>query len=130
MISKREGLILYWCEGDKSTKRIYKVALTSTNANILRVYVDWLTEYYHVERDDIKLRLHIWLELDESAAKIYWSDKLKIPILNFTKSYIKPKGGRKKIHIYGVCRASIQSKEIHTKILQDIKNEFYLFDES
>ena len=130
MISKREGLILYWCEGDKSTKRIYKVAVTSTNANILRLYVDWLTEYYHVERNDIKLRLHIWQELDESAAKIYWSDQLKIPILNFTKSYIKPKGGRKKIHIYGVCRASIQSKEIHTKILQDIKNEFCLFDES
>ena len=42
MISKREGLILYWCEGDKSTKRIYKVAVTSTNANILRLYVDWL----------------------------------------------------------------------------------------
>ncbi len=129
-ISKREGLILYWCEGDKSTNRIYKVAVTSTNSNILKLFIDWLIEYYPVERNKIKLRLHIWEELDEVAAKKYWSEQLKIPIKNFTKSYIKPKGGRKRIHIHGVCRASIQSKEIHTKILQEIENEFCIFDDA
>ena len=123
-LSKREGLILYWCEGDKSTKGIYKVAVTSTNSNILRLFIDWLIRYYAVERELIKLRLHIWEELNEYEAKSYWSKKLCIPIRNFTKSYIKPKGGRKKIHIYGVCRASIQSKVIHSKIMQEIKEEF------
>jgi hypothetical protein len=129
VLSRREGLLIYWCEGDKSTKRNYKVAVTSTNTNILRSFVDWLTKYYSVERDVIKLRLHIWKDIDEDAAKKHWSMELNIPISNFTKSYIKPKGGRKKIHYNGVCRASIQSKEIQTKIMEDIKKEFYIFEE-
>lgn len=121
-LTKREGLILYWCEGDKTTKGTYKVALTSTDFNILRLFVDWLTEYYCINRESIKLRLHLWEFLDEKAAKKVWAEKLNIPIENFTKTYVKPKGGRKKIHINGVCRASIQSKTILTKILEEIKN--------
>jgi hypothetical protein len=125
-LTKREGLILYWCEGDKTTKGTYKVALTSTNVIILRLFVDWLTEYYYVNRESIKLRLHLWESLDENVAKKVWAKNLNIPIENFTKTYIKPKGGRKKIHIHGVCRASIQLKIIQLKILGAIKDNFFI----
>ncbi|MFB0544233.1 MAG: hypothetical protein ACETVN_00845 [Asgard group archaeon] len=45
MISKREGLMLYWCEGDKfAENRTYKVAVTITDATLLKLFVDWLEQ--------------------------------------------------------------------------------------
>ncbi len=125
MISKREGLMLYWCEGDKfAENRTYKVAVTITDATLLKLFVDWLEQYYGVDREKIRLRLHLWNGAHEDEAKRYWSDRLNIPIRNFTKTWIKGKGGRKKSHPYGVFRASISSKNLFNRIINDIEQEF------
>ncbi len=46
-------------------------------------------------------------------------------MVNFTKSWIKNTSGRNKKHIFGLCRASMDSKEIFQKIMSDIEKEFY-----
>jgi asparagine synthetase B (glutamine-hydrolysing) len=121
MITYREGLILYWCEGDKYTsKNKYKVAVTSTDPRLLKLFIEWLEKYYKISKEKVKLRLHIWTETDEKIAKAYWSNELNMSTKNFTKSWIKRKGGRKKIHPYGICRVSMDSKKVFLKIMSDI----------
>jgi hypothetical protein len=118
---------MYWCEGDKSEEsRTYRVALTSSDVAMLKLFIRWLEHYYGVKRSRVKLRLHLWPNVNEQHAKEFWSTNLGVSIKNFTKSWIKPKGKGKRIHPYGICRASISSKELLHKILSDINNEFKL----
>ena len=129
MLTHREGLIMYWCEGDKSEEsRTYRVALTSSDVTMLNLFIKWLEHYYGVKRDQIKLRLHLWPDINEKLAKEFWSTNLGISIKNFTKSWIKPKGKGKCIHSHGICRASISSKKLLQKILSEINNEFKIQD--
>jgi len=125
LINKREGLMLYWCEGDKYTsKNKYKVALTTTDEKMLNLFIKWTNKYYFVKKEQIRLRLHIWPEINEKNVKKHWSNILKLPVENFTKSWIKPRGGRKAKHPNGVCRASFDSKQVFKQILKDINQEF------
>ena len=127
MLTYREGLIMYWCEGDKSEKsRTYRVALTSSDATMLKLFIKWLERFYGVKRAQVKLRLHLWPNVNEQRVKEFWSTNLGVSIKNFTKSWIKPKGKGKRIHPNGICRASVSSKELLEKILSDINNEFTL----
>ena len=97
-LTKELGFMLYWGEGDKTKK--YFVAVTNTNAKILKYFVTWIRKYFEIEEHRLKCRLYIWKFLDETKAKKFWSKELNIPISQFTKSYIsksKPKI-RKKRH--------------------------------
>ena len=117
--------MLYWCEGDKySTKSRCKVGVTCADARLLELFVDWLVHYYNINKNAVKLRLHIWNGTNENEAKEYWSNMLGIPLQNFTKSWIKPKSGKHRRYPYGICRASIDSKKIFLQILSEIRDEF------
>jgi hypothetical protein len=123
-LNKELGLMLYWGEGDKTGN--YFVALTNTDPNVLSYYVIWLRKYFIIDERKLKGRLYIWKDLDENNAKNYWSKKLKIPISQFTKSYISksvPKI-RKRRHEYGVCRVSYGSKKMFSEIRDGIKESF------
>jgi hypothetical protein len=126
-LTHREGLIMYWCEGDRSEEsRTYRAALTSADPKILKLFVQWLEKYYGVEKAQMKIRLHLWPTSDEKAAKDFWSSTLEITPNNFTKSWLKPrgKGTGKRVHPNGICRVSVSSKELLHKIIFDINNEF------
>jgi hypothetical protein len=126
-LTHREGLVMYWCEGDRSQEsRTYRVALTSSEPRILRLFVQWLEQYYCAKKLQLKVRLHLWPDSDEETAKRYWSEQLGISLGNFTKSWTKPRGQGtgKHIHTYGICRVSVSSKELLQRIILDIKKEF------
>jgi hypothetical protein len=120
---------MYWCEGDRSEEsRTYRAALTSSDPRILQLFVEWLEQYYGTKKVQMKVRLHLWPSSDEKLAKYFWSTKLEIPLQNFTKSWLKPRGRGvgKRIHPYGICRVSISSKELLHKIVSNINEEFQL----
>jgi hypothetical protein len=126
-LTHREGLIMYWCEGDKSTEsHTYRVALTSCDPFMLKLFTQWLCTYYGVKKAQLKIRLHIWPNVDENLARTFWSKSLDLPVGNFTKSWIKPRGRGvgKQVHAYGICRVSISSKVLLDQIISNIKNEF------
>ena len=127
-LTHREGLMMYWCEGDKSEEgRTYQAALTSCDPTMLKLFVEWLEHYYGTNKAHMKVRLHLWPSSDEALAKDFWSNRLGIPLRNFTKSWVKPRGqGRgKHTHAYGICRVSVSSKELLRKIVSDISREFH-----
>jgi hypothetical protein len=124
-MSKKLGLILYWADGDKSQD--YFVALTNTSPEILKYFSVWLRKYFIIDENKLRCRLYIWSNLDEIKAKNFWSKQLKVPINQFTKSYISktiPKV-RKIRHLYGVCRLSYGSKKIFNEIDEGIRKHFY-----
>jgi hypothetical protein len=66
LLTHREGLVMYWCEGDRSEKsRTYRAALTSSDPRILKLFVEWLEQYYGTKKAQMKVRLHLWPDVDE-----------------------------------------------------------------
>jgi len=124
-LTKELGLMLYWGEGDKTKN--YFVAVTNTNEKILKYFVTWFRKYFIIEEHRLRCRLYIWKSLDEIRSKEFWSKELKIPLSQFTKSYIsksKPKI-RKNRHLYGVCRVSYGSVKIFKEIREGIEKNFH-----
>jgi len=123
MLSKREGLMLYWCEGDK-TLEACMVSLTCAEPSMLCYFVEWLVNYYDADRRRIRLRLHLWEGADEEEAVQFWSDALKIPKQAFHKTWFKTRSGSRKRYPFGICRAAYYSKPILVEILDNIEREF------
>lgn len=123
MLSRREGLILYWCEGDKKLDASM-VGVTCGNAVLLRSFVDWLCKYYGANRNKVKLRLHLWDGAEEEDATNFWSKALDISKQSFQKTWFKKRSGKNKKYPFGLCRAAYYSKTMLLKILEEIDKEF------
>lgn len=80
------GLFLYWGEGTKMQNG--SVVLTNTNPAILKIFIKWL-EVFGVERKKLKIKLHLYSDMNIKQSLVFWSKELKIPINQFQKSYIK-----------------------------------------
>ncbi len=89
-ISKKDlflaGLFLYWGEGTKAQKG--SVNLTNTNPAMLKFFIKWL-ELFDVKRKNLKVKLHLYSDMNIKKSVAFWSKELKIPISQFRKSYIK-----------------------------------------
>lgn len=89
-LSKRDlfltGLFLYWGEGTKAQNS--SVVLTNTDPNMLKFFIKWL-ELFSVRRKDLKIKLHLYSDMNTRKSLDFWSKELRIPISQFRKSYIK-----------------------------------------
>ncbi|OGI95380.1 hypothetical protein A2917_02340 [Candidatus Nomurabacteria bacterium RIFCSPLOWO2_01_FULL_42_17] len=90
VFSEREifllGLFLYWGEGTKMQKG--SVVLTNTNPSMLKFFIKWL-ELFNVKRKNLKIKLHLYSDMNIKKSIGFWSKELKIPVSQFRKSYIK-----------------------------------------
>lgn len=122
-MNKRERLIsgisLYAGEGDKTDSQ---VGFSNTNPRLIKFMMDWFKEFCAIPFE--KYRGAIWLYegLDETKAKLFWSQMTGIPLDQFQKTYIaknkvNSKKVRKNIHPYGVFAIRFNSAEIHRKIM-------------
>lgn len=80
------GFFLYWGEGSKTTTAT--TALTNTNPTVLIFFIKWL-KIFGVEKTDMRVKLHLYSDMDIEKTKKWWSDKLQIPLEQFRKPYIK-----------------------------------------
>jgi len=126
MLSRREGLVLYWCEGDKTKANM--VSITCAEPSMLRFFIAWLRQYYGADPRKIKLRLHLWKGSSEEEAIQFWSSSLDVPKQNFHRTWFKIRSGNKKKYPFGICRAAYFSKHILLQILDEIEREFLSMD--
>jgi len=88
--SKREifllGLFLYWGEGTKNSN--CSVVLTNTNPAMIKFFIKWL-ELFEIKKKDLKIRLHLYSDMDIGQGIDFWSKELKISRNQFQKPYIK-----------------------------------------
>ena len=123
MITKKEGLMLYWCEGSKDK---YSVYVNNTDPRILQLFIEWLEKYYGVKRKDFKIFMNIWesKRLQESVIKKEWAKLLGVNVNQFRKTWFKPTGDIGDKYHLGTCRVRINNKIIAEKIKKNIDSSF------
>lgn len=129
-LSKRDrfiaGISLYFGEGNKADK---SVAVTNANVHAMRFIMSWLREFCNVPESKFKINLYLHDNLNEIRAKKYWSSQLKVPLNQFTKSYIvinNTKRFRKSKHEFGVVRVTVSEVNLHRRIMGWISGVFEL----
>lgn len=109
-LSKRDkfmlGIAFYQGEGSKTN---HAVEFTNSDPDSVEFMVGWFENFCQIKRKDLKCSLWLHDNLDESVAKRYWIDLLKITDAQFDKTYFaknkidSPKI-RKNIHLYGIIK--------------------------
>jgi len=111
------GIAMYFADGSKSDGH---VSFCNTNPDAIRFMANWIREFCSPPEEKLRGALYIHDDLNEKKAKKYWSELTRIPLAQFTKSYIVKNNLnrlRKKKHIYGVFRVSVSSTDIHRKLM-------------
>ena len=124
--SKRDlflaGLFLYWGEGTKASN--CSVVLTNTNPAMLKFFIKWL-ELFGVEKKNLKVKLHLYSDMNIKKSLDFWSKELKIPINQFQKSYIKKTSSKsityKNGFGKGTCSVIFNNRDIWEYIMMGLK---------
>lgn len=107
------GLMIYAGEGDKRSQNNSRVS--NSEFYLHKIFIQFAQKYLKIKRENIKISLIIYPDLDENECINMWSDKLNISKLNFYKTHTIL--GREKIKRlqYGVGTSIISSKVIVKK---------------
>lgn len=116
------GLFLYWGEGTKSSRDM--VAFTNTDPSMVSFFIKWL-KLMGVKKSDLKIKLHVYSDMDFKKEISFWSKFLNISIENFRKPYIKDSKFSdltyRNSFVHGTCSVIYGSSELHNKIIMALK---------
>lgn len=94
------GLMIYAGEGDKKSKNINRVS--NSDFYIHKIFIKFVEKYLYISKDNIKIALILYPDLDVTECLNRWSKELNITKVNFHKTQIiKGKEKSKKLQ-YGV----------------------------
>jgi transposase len=118
------GLALYWGEGTKS--RMSTLELANTDPDMIKFYIQWLTVSLQVPKKSLKVRLHLYKDMNVEEKMYYWSDVLNIPLDQFQKPYVKETLTTKRIQHkgrfgQGTCVIRIHNVPLAEKIGMSIR---------
>lgn len=126
-LSKRElliaGLMLYWGEGTKSGMSAFLLA--NTDPSMVRFFIRWMNQSLGVPKNKLKIRLHLYRDMDIRKELGYWSQEIKVPVSQFSPSYIKKTSSKRINHRggfgHGTCNIGINSVSLKEKVLMSIR---------
>lgn len=125
-ISKRElyiaGFFLYWGEGLKADP--YTVMFTNTDPAMIKSFIKWI-EFLGVKKDELKVYLHLYEDMNIASAISFWSEELGIAKSSFRKPYIKKTTTKKQKNYkgrfgYGTCNIYFRNRDLREKIAAGI----------
>lgn len=111
------GLMLYAGEGTKGDNST--VSLCNTNPEIVRFFVNWLVEYCGVSKQDLRVLVHIYRDMNVQDTLSYWSQTIDIPLSQFIRPYMKTSKRSDLTHKgfdKGTCSVYIYNVELKRKI--------------
>jgi len=99
------GAALYWAEGSKSNS--FEIA--NSDPHCILFMTKWFEDVFNVSHKDLRARLNIYPQQNETKVKKFWSDLTGIPLENFGKSFVKPpnKGYKKNNLYYGTIKIRV-----------------------
>ncbi|HEX4104415.1 MAG TPA: helix-turn-helix domain-containing protein [Candidatus Paceibacterota bacterium] len=124
------GLFLYWGEGGKT--RTMEVSLSNTNPAIVKAFIVWLQKSFGIPKEEIKIRLHLYRDMDISKEVKFWSKTLKVGRKNFKKPYIKKSAlaelSYKNGFGHGTCNVLLFNAMVAKRVLMGLRvlRDFYL----
>ena len=81
------GLFLYWGEGGKT--KTSELTLSNTNPAAIKAFILWLEKAFAINRGKIKIKLHLYEDMDIDAETSFWAKTLRISRKQFKKPYVK-----------------------------------------
>lgn len=126
ILSKRDlfiaGMFLYWGEGTKASRGL--VALTNTDPSMIKLFIKWL-KLLGVNKNLLRIKLHLYIDMDINEKTAFWSRELEISIDQFTKPYIKDSRFTsltyKNSFGHGTCIVYYSNTEFRNKIIMSLK---------
>lgn len=123
------GLGLYLGEGHKKAittngiKRTYHpVSLSNSDPLIVKLFIKFLIRICQVDKERIKLSIHMYSRQDEQKAKIFWIETTQLPGSNFRQSYfgVSKASKRKKPHNHlpnGTLKITVHDTMLYHRIM-------------
>ena len=115
------GLFLYWGEGAKNSSAT--IALSNTDPKMISFYLRWL-ECLGVSKDKLKIKLHLYSDMNKGFEKAYWSKVTGLPLDSFRKTYLKESKlanlSYKNGFGHGTCMIIFQQVKLHEYVLMSL----------
>ncbi|OGG12972.1 hypothetical protein A2773_03075 [Candidatus Gottesmanbacteria bacterium RIFCSPHIGHO2_01_FULL_39_10] len=83
--------LLYWGEGSKTD---YRLAFINSDPQMISTFMSLLRKSFPTTESKFRALVHIHEYHNENEIKNYWSNITKIPLSQFTKSFLKPHTGK------------------------------------
>ena len=84
------GVILYWAEGYKRLRITngvertgHAISFVNADPDAIRIFVRFLIEELHIDKDDILINMRLYKTIDEQGAKKYWKKVTGLADKNF-----------------------------------------------
>lgn len=116
------GLMLYLAEGGKTNN--YTASIANTDVRIVKFFIRWLKEFFGVSKNELKVFLHLYEDMDIEKEKNFWKNELDFNKSQLYKPYItKNKRSSflyKESFRHGTCSVSLNNTVIKRKIMMAI----------
>lgn len=104
------GLGLYIGEGGK-TCNITRII--NSDPKIINMVLRWFRAQFGITNENLKVRLHIYPDIDKDKAIGYWSDVLKIEKVYFSNPTVDTRTNKKRTYVgklpYGTAHVTVKS---------------------
>lgn len=123
-VSERElkliGMALYWAEGYNKNSSWKTVSFTNSDPGMIKLMMKWFREICKVPDNKFRIRIQCHGIEKVKESEEYWSRITDIPLLQFTKPYIRISPTSKKkmgnLSPHGICNIRISDISLLTKI--------------
>ncbi|MEJ0053756.1 MAG: hypothetical protein WDN10_03480 [bacterium] len=110
------GLMLYWGEGDKTTKS--QVRLANTDPELIRLFVVFLKNVCNIPEEKVWVSILTYPDIDDEANRRYWSQASGVPLDKFLKSILIQGRHKTKRLGHGVCSIFVSSTYLKVKMIE------------
>lgn len=103
MVQRAFAALLYWAEGTKTEKSVFKFA--NTDPKLALLFLTLLRKAFSIEEQKIQIYLYLHHYHHVATIRKFWSNLLGVPESQFAKVYIKSrrKTKRKRKNFAGIC---------------------------
>lgn len=125
------GLFLYWGEGLKASPAM--VSVSNSDPKVIKFAIYWFTHVLHVPIEKLRIRIHLYRDMDIYAEIRFWSQALHISQKQFIKPYIKKTTLKSLVHKgfgHGTCDVTFGDVTLREKIMMGIQSvsDYYTDD--
>jgi hypothetical protein len=117
------GLGLYWGEGTKCRQE--GLSISNTDPAIIKTFIYWLNKNLGVPRNKMRIALQLYSDMDIEKEMQFWSEELKMPLLQFIKPYVKTNSSLRINHKgsfgHGTCNIRMYNVPLAQKIFMSLK---------
>lgn len=98
---KHIASLLFWCEGGK--RSLSSIYFTNSDPALIRAFLYTLRKGFKLKEDKLRAIMHLHSYHSEAKQRSFWSKISKIPISQFSKTYLKPHTKQRKRENYQGC---------------------------